>query len=157
MCACSSHPCAGPSAHAVPQPLCLFVHPCCRLAAALSSASCPPCTWDFTQNGHSDLLCIPPLDTGASNCLGIAVSFPKLGRENFQLLPVCTQKCFLCCATSSWPRSCAPLMLLAEAGEAGGFCWDPGVPHGATLFQESRSLWPALLVLRTCLLPPSIQ
>lgn len=44
-----------------------------------------------------------------------------------------------------------------EAGEARGFCWDQGVLCGATLVQEPRSPWPALSVLRACLLAPSIR
>lgn len=99
----------------------------------------------------------PASQHGDQQLLGIAISFPKLGCENFQLLSVCTQKCFLCCVTSSWPRSCASSILLMEAGEAGGFCWDQGVLCGATLVQEPRSPRPVLSVLRTSLLVPSIR
>lgn len=136
---------AEPCSPAAPVPLC---SPTLKAGTACSSPSCPPCTWGLSRTATL------PLSTGARNFHSVALSCPKLDHEDFQLLSVFTQKCFLCCATSSWPRPCASSMQLMEAGKARVFCWYWGAFCRATLVQEPHS---PQSVLRTCLLAPSIR
>lgn len=138
-----------------------------------SQQPCNPCASLFThlESWHSlQLTLLPTVHTGLCleqpSCLSargptISRVFPFLSQnehKGFQLLPVLTQKCFLCCAMSSWPRPRALSMQLTEAGEARVFGWYWGANCKATFVQEPpHSPQPAMSVLRICLLAPSIR